>query len=331
MTLLVTGCGGFLGSSFCEFVLRDYPEVKIVGIDNFCTGFAKNINSRIVFYEEDLLDHKRIASIFEKEKPDYVVHMAAFASEGLSDFCRRHTYMQNVIASTNLINCAINFKVKRFLFTSSIASYGNLNPPFKEDMIQQPSDIYGLTKYVTEQDLRIANEHHGLEYVILRPFNVYGPKQALNSRYRNVNGIFMNRLLEDKSLQVYGDGNQSRAFSYIDDILPPMWKALTDPSCANQTYNLGASKYYTVKHLANLLIQITGKGTIEHLESRHEVQRAWCDVDKAKHDLGLEDITDLETGLRKMWNWANEQDRRPIDNFDGIEIQRGLYSFWTDC
>ena len=330
MQLLVTGCAGFVGSCFCEYVLAHYPEVTVIGIDNLCTGFSQNIDRRIQAYELDLVDHEAVIKVFEQHEIDYIAHFAAFAAEGLSNFCRRHTYMQNIIASTNLINCAINFGIKRFLFTSSIASYGELQPPFREDMIQNPCDIYGLSKFVTEQDLKIANEHHGLEYVVLRPFNVYGPKQALNSRYRNVNGIFMNRLLCDSSLQIYGDGNQSRAFSYIDDLLPPFWKALTDGICANQTYNVGASKHYTVKELANTLIRIAGKGHIEHLECRNEVKQAWCDVSKAQIELGLENKTDLESGLRKMWEWAQNQPCPPTNVFDGIEVWKGMYSFWKD-
>src|SRR5206468_107106 len=145
------------------------------------TGFKDNVDDRVNFYEIDLVDHTALEKVFQEHTVDFIVHMAAFAAEGLSDFVRRHTYNSNVIASTNLINCAINYGVKRFLFTSSIASYGDLRPPFTEDAIQHPKDIYGLSKFVTEQDLRIAYEHHGLEFVVIRPFNCYGPKQALNS------------------------------------------------------------------------------------------------------------------------------------------------------
>ena len=328
MNLIITGIAGFIGSCFSEYVLTHHPEIQIIGIDNYCTGFKENIDERVKMYEMNLTDHRALEKVFQENSIDLIVHMAAFASEGLSDFCRRHTYMTNVIASTNLINCAINHRVKRFLFTSSIASYGDLTPPFTEDMIPRPMDIYGLSKHITSEDLRIANEHHGLEYVVIRPFNVYGPKQALNSRYRNVCGIFMNKLLDDQPLQIYGDGLQTRSFSYIDDLLPCFWTALTEPNCTNQTYNLGASRSYSIKELAETLIKITGQGEIEFMEARHEVKEARCSVDKAIAELGYRDVTDLETGLQKMWKWAQTHERHPVETFKDIELTKGLYSFW---
>ena len=318
MKILITGVAGFIGSCFSEYILDNHPEVEIVGIDNYCTGFKENVDERVKFYELDLVDHKELEKVFLENTIDYIVHMAAFASECLSNYVRRHTYMTNVIASTNLINCAINYNVKRFLFTSSIASYGDLTPPFKEDMTPQPADIYGLSKFITEQDLRIAKEHHGLEYVVIRHFNVFGPKQALNSRYRNVLGIFMNKLLGNEELTIYGDGSQSRAFSFIDDLLPPLWNALTDSICANQTYNLGSSKLYTVKELADIFIEVAGGGEVKYLEARHEVHTAWCDVQRAKDQLGYEEKTDVETGLKIMWDWAKQQTRHPVETFTDI-------------
>ena len=328
MKILITGVAGMLGSNFSQWILQHHPECEIFGIDNLCTGFKENVDDRVKFYELDLVDHKALEKVFEQNSIDYIVHMAAFAAEGLSDYVRRHTYNSNVIASTNLINCAINHDVKRFFFTSSIASYGELTPPFKEDMTPHPIDVYGLSKYVTEQDLRIAQEHHGLEYVVIKPFNITGPKQAMNSPYRNVLAIFMNRLLDDKTLQIYGDGSQTRAFSYIDDLLTPMWNALTDPKCANQTYNLGSEKKYTVKQLADIVIEVTGRGEIEYLEARHEVKLAWSEVTKAKQELGFEDQTDLKTGVRRFWDYAQNHVRQPTQPFKDIEVTKKMYSFW---
>ena len=328
MKILVTGIAGFIGSCFCDYILANYPEVTIIGIDNYCTGFNENVDDRVKIYKLDLTDHQALEKVFLQDNIDYIVHMAAFAAEALSAFVRRHTYMTNVVASTNLINFAIKHDVKRFLFTSSIASYGDLIPPFQEDMTPRPADVYGLSKFVTSEDLRIAQEHHGLEFVVIMPFNVYGPKQALNSPYRNVLGIFMNKLLDGQPLTIYGDGSQRRAFSFIDDLLPPLWKALTDPRCANQKYNLGSEKSYTVQELAETFIRVAGEGEIVYLEPRHEVDVAYSDVSKAKRDLGYEDKTDLETGIARMWAWAQTQPRRPVETFKNIEVTKGLYSFW---
>ena len=328
MKILVTGVAGFFGSGFSDYILANHPDVTVIGIDNYCTGFRENVDDRVKMYELDLVDHEALERVFQENDIDYIVHMAAFASECLADFVRRHTYMSNVIASTNLINCAIKYGVKRFLFTSSIASYGNLTPPFEETMTPRPADIYGLSKLMTSEDLRIAHEHHGLEYVVICPFNIFGPKQALNSPYRNVLGIFMNKLLDGQPLSVYGDGSQTRAFSYVEDLLPPLWKALTDPRCANQMYNLGSERFYTVDELAKTFIKIAGCGEIEYLEPRHEVQKAWSNVSKAKRELGYAEKTDLKTGIARMWAWARSQPRRPVETFKEIEVTKGLYSYW---
>lgn len=328
MKVLITGVAGFIGSCFCDYILANHTEVTIIGIDNYCTGFRENVDDRVKMYELDLVDHEALERVFQENDIDYIVHMAAFAAEALSAFVRRHTYMSNVIASTNLINCAINYDVKRFLFTSSIAMYGDLTPPFREKMTPRPADIYGLSKLVTAEDLRIAQEHHGLEYVVILPFNIFGPRQALNSPYRNVLGIFMNKFLSGQPLTVYGDGSQTRAFSYIDDLLPPLWKALTDPECANQTYNLGSERSYTVDELAKTFIEIAGRGEVQYLEPRHEVKIAYSDVTKAKRELGYEEKTDLKTGIARMWEWAQAQPRRPVKTFENIEVTKGLYSFW---
>ena len=317
-----------MGSCLCDYILANHRDVSVIGIDNYCTGFKKNVDERVKMYELDLKNHEALENVFRENDIDYIVHMAAFAAEALSAFVRRHTYMTNVIASTNLINCAIKYSIKRFLFTSSIASYGDLTPPFRENMTPRPADIYGLSKYVTSEDLRIAHEHHGLEYVVIMPFNVYGPKQALNSPYRNVLGIFMNKLLDGQPLTIYGNGSQRRAFSFIDDLLPPLWRALTDPKCANQKFNLGSERSYSVQELAETFIRIAGRGEIQYLEARHEVDVAYSDVSKAKRDLGYEDKTDLETGIARMWLWAQSQPRRPFETFKNIEITKGLYSFW---
>ena len=327
-TVLVTGAAGFVGANFCDYVLANHPGYALVGIDNLCTGFRENVDERVTFVEMDITDHVALAALFEAHRFDYVAHFAAFAAEGLSNFVRRYTYMNNVVGSTNLINCAINHDVRRFTFFSSIASYGALVPPFKEDMTRVPIDIYGLAKHVTCEDLRIAADHHGLEYSIIVPYNIYGPKQALNSRYRNVMGIFMNNLLEGRPLTIYGDGSQSRAFTYIDDILPSVWRALTDPGAANQMFNLGASKSFTVEELADAFLRVTGRGEKVYLEARHEVQAAYCDVAKAKAELGFEEKTELDEGIAKMWAWAQTQPRRPVETFDDIEVRKGLYGFW---
>lgn len=329
MKILLTGVAGFVGTNFANYILENDPTIEIVGVDNLCTGFRENVDARIKFYQIDLLDHVKLEELFLEHEFYAIVHMAAFAAETLSPFCRRFCYNNNVIASTNLINAAINHSVKKFIFLSSIASYGDICPPFKEDDIPNHCDIYGLTKYVTVEDLKIAAAQHGLVFVVFKPFNIYGPYQALNSRYRNVAGIFMNKILEGETLSIYGDGEQTRAFSYIDDILPPIHKALIVETVCNQIYNIGSSKFYSVNEIADTIVRVTGKGKIQYLEGRHEVKDAYCDVTKVKRELGFVERTTLEEGITKMWKWAQTAPRRPVEKFSELEVTKGLYSFWT--
>lgn len=331
MQILITGVAGFVGSNLAEYINAQTADHKIIGVDNFVTGFTENVPKFVNFYELDLLDHDSLEKVFEENKIDIIVHLAAFAAEALSPYCRRYTYLNNVVASTNLINAAINHDVKKFVFFSSIASYGDLTPPFKEGMISKHKDIYGLSKYTTTEDLKIAQEQHGLDYVVFQPYNIYGEKQSLNSRYRNVIGIWFQSLLHgDAKLNIYGDGEQTRSFTYIGDILPAVYKSVTDESIRNEKFNLGAEKFYSVNELADTIIKVVGTGTKIHHEGRHEVKNAWCDVTKAKERLGFEDKTDLEDGIRKMYAWAKTSPERPVERFEGIEIKKGLYSFWKN-
>lgn len=331
MRILITGIAGFVGSNLAEYVHDQNANDEIIGIDNFVTGFPENVPDFIEFHKIDLLDHEALDKVFANNNIDIIVHAAAFAAEALSPYVRRYTYLNNVVASTNLINAAINHDVKKFVFFSSIASYGDLSPPFKEDMIPKHKDIYGLSKYTTTEDLKIASEQHGLDFVVFCPFNIYGEKQSLNSRYRNVIGIWLQSLISgDETLNIYGDGEQRRSFTYIGDILPAIYKAVTDESIRNEKFNLGAEKFYSVNELADTIMTVTGKGTKVYHEGRHEVKNAWCDVTKAKERLGFEDKTNLEDGIRKMYAWAKTSPKRPVERFEGIEIKKGLYSFWKN-
>ena len=176
-----------------------------------------------------MTDHEPLAALFEAERFDYVYHLAAYAAEGLSHFIRRFNYRDNLIGSVNLINEAVKHDVKCFVFTSSIAVYGAGQLPMDEAMIPLPEDPYGISKYAVELDLRAAHEMFGLNYVIFRPHNVYGEGQNLGDRYRNVLGIFMNQIMQGLPLTIFGDGEQTRAFSYISDVAPYIARSVEVP------------------------------------------------------------------------------------------------------
>ncbi|CAN5802503.1 SDR family oxidoreductase [soil metagenome] len=326
---LVTGGAGFIGSHVTnELLLAGHT---VIVLDDLSGGFRENVNDKATFVEGSVLDHALLAELFEKHKFDYVYHLAAYAAEGLSHFIKRFNYSNNLIGSVNLINESVKHKVKCFVFTSSIAVYGALKPPMKEDMIPMPEDPYGIAKFAVELDLKTTHEMFGLKYVIFRPHNVYGEFQNIGDRYRNVVGIFMNQLMQGKSLSVFGDGSQTRAFSYIADIAPVIANCVNVPGAMNQVFNIGADKEYAVLELAKETMRAMEiSGEVRHLEARNEVLHAHADHSKVKKIFGEENATSLEEGLKRMAGWAKAAGVRKSKRFDGIEISQKLPPFWLE-
>lgn len=326
---LVTGGAGFIGSHVTnELILAGHT---VVVLDDLSGGFRENVNSKAIFVEGSITDHQLLERLFSKHKFDYVYHLAAYAAEGLSHFIKRFNYSNNLIGSVNLINEAVKHKVKCFVFTSSIAVYGALKPPMKEDMIPMPEDPYGIAKLAVEQDLKVTHEMFGMDFVIFRPHNVYGEFQNIGDRYRNVVGIFMNQLMQGKPLSVFGDGGQTRAFSYIGDIAPIIANSVNIPSAKNQIFNIGADKEYSVLELAKETMNAMEiKGEIRHLEARNEVVHAHADHTKVKKIFGEEKNTSLPEGLKQMANWAKAVGVRKSQRFEAIEITEKLPPFWLE-
>ena len=197
--------------------------------------------------------------LFSQTGFDYVFHLAAYAAEGLSHFIKRFNYNNNLIGSVNLINASINHGVNCFVFTSSIAVYGTSPElPMTEETTAYPEDPYGIAKLAVEQELKVCKEMFDLDYIIFRPHNVYGERQNIGDKYRNVVGIFMNQILQDKPMTVFGDGNQTRAFSYIGDMAPIMAEAVERPEAYNQIFNIGADQPYSVNELAEAVARAMG-------------------------------------------------------------------------
>lgn len=328
---LVTGGAGFIGAHVVNSLLK--LGHKVIVVDDLSGGFEDHINSSATFKKGSVYDHVFLELLFNEYKFDYVYHLAAYAAEGLSHFIRRFNYNNNLIGSINLINESVKHKVKCFVFTSSIAVYGAGQVPMTEETTPVPEDPYGVSKYAVELDLRSAHEMFGLNYVIFRPHNVYGEYQNIGDRYRNVIGIFMNQLMQGKPLTIFGDGNQTRAFSYIDDVAPHIARSVDNPAAYNQVFNIGADKEYTVNELAKVVIQELGiKGELRHLEARNEVVNAYSDHSKAKKVFGIKegDFTTLEVGVRKMAEWARQAGARGSSRFSDIEIQEKLPAVWLE-
>lgn len=326
---LVTGGAGFIGAHVTNYLIDAGHQVIV--LDDLSGGFEDHVNPKATFIKGSITDNELVQTLFEKYKFDYVFHLAAYAAEGLSHFIRKFNYENNLIGSVHLINESIKHKVKRFVFTSSIAVYGALEPPMREEMTPHPEDPYGVAKYAVELDLKTAHEMFGLEYTVFRPHNVYGEYQNIGDRYRNVVGIFMNQLMLGKSLSVFGDGKQTRAFSYIGDVAPYIVNCINNKKTVNQVYNIGADQEHTVLELAESVQKAMGiNQPIMHLEPRNEVVHAHADHSKAKKDFDIDGFTSLDDGIQFMADWAKKVGSRSSERFENIEITEKLPPFWKE-
>lgn len=325
---LVTGGAGFIGSHVADHCLA--MGHKVIVLDDLSGGFEDHISDKAIFVKGSVYDEVLVAQLFEQYKFDYVYHLAAYAAEGLSHFIRRFNYNNNLIGSINLINESVKHKVKCFVFTSSIAVYGAGQLPMTEDTVPQPEDPYGVSKYAVEMDLKAAHEMFGLDYVVFRPHNVYGENQNIGDKYRNVIGIFMNQLMQGRQLTIFGDGTQSRAFSYIDDVAIPIAKSVTIPAAYNQIFNIGADKPYSVNELAEVVSREFGEEpNIKYLAARNEVLHAYSDHTKAHKVFGGATGIDLREGIHRMAVWAKKVGARQSKEFDNIEITEKLPEGWN--
>ena len=328
MSVLVTGVAGFVGSHVAAALAADGYDV--VGLDDLSGGFRDHVPTGVKFLETSLLDVAAIDRLFAEHRFRYVYHLAAYAAEGLSHFIRRFNYTNNVIGSVNLINAAVNAgSVKCFVFTSSIAVYGSAAVPMREDVAPQPEDPYGVAKYAVELDLRAAKHMFGLDSIVFRPHNVYGERQHLGDRYRNVIGIFMNRLLQDQNMPVFGDGSQTRSFTYVGDVAPTIARCVTNPAAYNRTFNIGCDASTTVSDLAVAVAKAMNKPCdIEYLPARLETHHASADHSLLHRVFGKQTPTSLEQGLARMAAWATASGPREPTVFKDIEIETNLPPSW---
>lgn len=328
MNILITGNAGLIGSRLADWIIENTNH-NVIGIDDLSGGYIENIHPNVVFYKRNLFKDD-INDIFKNHSIDYVFHFAAYAAEGLSPFIRKFNYLSNIVSTANVINECINHSVKRLIFTSTMAVYGHGNPPFDEDDVPNPIDPYGIAKFACEMDIKVAGEQHGLDWCIIRPHNVYGIKQNIWDRYRNVLGIWMNQYINNKPFTIFGDGNQTRNFSYVDDCLEPLWKSAIQENCSKQIINLGGTKPYKIKEAAFILKEVIQSGDVKFLQARHEVLEAKPTYEKSEILLNYKDSTTLKNGLTEMWNWAKSQPKKTQISWESYEIEKGIYDFWKN-
>ncbi len=317
--VLVTGGAGFIGSHLADKLLQQGFAVTVV--DDLSGGYKRNVDPKCNFILADLRDATETARIIKNLRPEVIYHLAANAAEAKAQFAPVDITTRNYNTFLNVLVAGLQSgSMKRIIVTSSIAVYGSADVPFKENSRPHPDDVYGLSKLNIEDTLKILSKVHKFEYVITRPHNVYGPRQNMQDPYRNVVTIFMNALLKGDSYNIYGDGNQQRCFSYIDDVVEALYKcSILDVN--GKIFNIGSDKIYSVNQLSDTLQNIVGKNhQPNHLPSRTlDVAVAVPSHNLAKKYLHYEDKTSLEEGLSLTWKYAQSLGyQEPV--YGGIEL-----------
>ncbi len=306
--ILVTGAGGFIGSWIADTLVEKGEEV--IGIDDFSGGNRENYRGNYDMFTIDLAVASQVEQVIKREKPEIIFHCASCAREGASAFQPLYVSQTNFQAFMNLIEPAINYGFKKLIFTSSMAVYGNQKSPSSEDMPRQPVDVYGINKTAIEQSIEVLADVHEFDYVIIRPHNVFAERQSLTDKFRNVVAIFMNRIMRKEPLYIYGDGDQIRAFSYIEDSLPCYIRCLDD-DIKNEIINIGGMHPITINKLADLVCEAMGVSKDyprKYLPDRpREVKRAWCSWQKSVELLGYEEKVGYEEGIKRMAMWAKKK------------------------
>ncbi|MFH1978378.1 MAG: NAD-dependent epimerase/dehydratase family protein [Candidatus Aenigmatarchaeota archaeon] len=325
---LVTGGAGFMGSWLVDYLLEKGHEVT--SADNLSGGFMRNVNEKCKFVEMDLRNRKKVDEVVKGQ--DIIFHLAAYAAEGQSVFSPIEINDINITPMNNLLVSAVNNDIKRFVFTSSMAVYGHQEPPFNETMLPKPADPYGCGKHYCEEMLKIFSNTYDFEYVIIRPHNVYGPRQNIADPYRNVLGIWMNRIMANKRPFIYGDGEQTRAFSYIEDVTHSIMNAGFSDSAKNQIVNTGSEEVVTINQACNMVLDILNSDIKpEYTEERPcEVKHAHCTTDKSQEVLGYKTTHTLKEGTQRMFKWAQKLGPQKPTYRVPIEVKKKVPRVWEE-
>jgi UDP-glucose 4-epimerase len=304
--------------------------MKVTVVDDLSQGFWRNIPEGCEFHRLSVNDAEAIDALFERRHFRYVYHLAAYAAEGMSHFIRAFNYSNNLIGSVNLINASVRHGVDCFVFTSSIAVYGAAPLPFTEKTRPSPEDPYGIAKLAVEQDLHAAARQFGLRSIIFRPHNIYGERQNLSDPYRNVIGIFMRQVLAGEPCTVFGDGSQTRAFSFVENVAPLIASSVYIPGAVGKVFNIGADRQYRVDRIAEMVQDALGRRTgIRSLELRNEVAHAYCSHARLRQVFGPDEGANIEDGIRRMAAWARSIEIAPPRWSPDIEISKNMPASWT--
>jgi UDP-glucose 4-epimerase len=326
--VLVTGGAGFMGSWLVDELIRRGHQV--VSVDNLLGGSERNVNKDSKFIKADMRIRAKVREVVKGV--DLIFHLAAYAAEGQSFFSPVSINEINIVPMNNLLVEAINNNVEGFVFTSSMAVYGAQKPPFREDLPREPEDPYGAAKAYCETMLEIFARTYGLHYAIIRPHNVYGPRQNTADPYRNVLGIWINRILRDKPPLIYGQGDQTRAFSYVEDVTPAIANAAFHEKADRQIINVGSDEVTPINDACHALLETMGSEMEPTYEPARpgEVKHAYCTVRKSIDLLGYKTNHTLKQGLSKMVAWARDLGPQEPTYKLPLEITRKAPKVWVD-
>ncbi len=328
MKILVTGAAGFIGSHLVDALIANHDEVY--GVDNLSGGQETYIHKECRFTNLDLRNKDAVATYIQQVKPEILFHLAADATEGRSQFTPLSSSENNYLAYLYTLVPCVKHGIQKVILFSSISVYGAQTPPFSEKMEKRPEDVYGVMKSSMEDVTRILSTVHGFSYVIIRPYNVYGPRQNMSDPYRNVVAIFLNRLSQGKPYYIYGDGAQKRAFTYIYDLIPPVVKAGLSDEYKQEVFNIGSDKPHTLNELSLLILSSWFDGDVpKEFEPVYvpfrprEIVSAYCDITKARMMLGYRPSTSLTDGIRETIAWVKTQGPK-LFSYIPLELENDL-------
>ena len=321
--VLVTGAAGFLGSHLTDHLIENGFEV--LGTDNMIGGDLENVNRNVKFSNLDCCDVNKLNILCKNI--DVIFHCAATAHEGLSIFSPNEIAKNNFLATTAVVTAGVNNKVKRIIFCSSMARYGNQKTPYTEDMQTRPVDPYGISKVAAEEVLKVLCNLNKVEWVIAVPHNIIGPKQRYVDPYRNVVSIMFNRILQGKKPIIYGDGEQKRCFSYIDDCISCLLKMMDSKEVVGEVINIGPDEeFFSINEIAKMCSNISGSNLVpEYYPHRPlEIKLATCSSDKARRLLNYQTTTKTYDAIKKTYEYIKSKGPKKFQYNINLEINNKI-------
>lgn len=319
MHIFITGVAGFLGSNLADYYIN--KGFKVSGNDNLVGGDEDNINKKVNFYRGECEDLEFMTKCMKDA--DVICHTAAYAHEGLSNISPTLICNSNVTGSVAIFTAAIRNKIKRIVYCSSMARYGNIKMPFNEDDVPNPIDPYGVSKLAAEKILKILCETHNVEYNIAVPHNIIGPKQKYDDPFRNVASIMTNLMLQNRKPIIYGDGSQKRCFSDVEDCIYCLDKLLLDPKIKSQIVNIGPDEnVITIKQLFEIISNKLkfNENPIYFKDRPNEVKYAACSSNKARKLLNYSTSVTLEDSIDKVIAFIKEKGTKDFKYGYKLEI-----------